>query len=114
MKKNGDKEQSPAEFAKSHWKEILAASGTLAGAVIFLLIRYHQKRKKDAGEPENKYLDILADDARGSRDEVPLMLEMMSDVNREIPDAASLTEQLAKGLPKGGPRENMQTIGQIK
>src|SRR5688572_25392373 len=128
MHSSGNKEQTAAEFAQLHWKEILAVSGTLAGAVIYLLIRYHKKRKQDLGVTPSEYLDILEQDAMFSeREQVPLILDLMPEVAREIPDAAKLTEELAKGLPttvtgkksrlrlfRGSPKQNMKDIGKIK
>lgn len=125
--------QTPQEFAKTHWKEILAVSVTLAGAAIFLLVEYHKKRKKGEGEEDqNVDLDLIAADAQLSeRHPTAVMLDLVPDLHVHIPDAALLAEQLAEGLPeeiesevlekkrkrrwfKGSPKETMQTIGKIK
>lgn len=130
-----NKEQTPQEFAKEHWKEIFAISSTLAGAVILLLIRYHKKRRSQTGMlDDDKELLLLEEDARESnRPHTPLILDLMPDLRKHIPDAEALSEQLAQGLPerttelenrgsrslwkrwrRGNPREVMQTIGKIK
>lgn len=132
MKKSLGKEQTPQDFAKEHWKEILAVSGTLAGAVIYLLIRYHKKRKaQESGQNDSEarsYLDTLADDAlQSQREPVPLMLDLMPEVAQEIPDAEQIAAELAKGLPtkvigaksrsrwfRGNPKEVMSSVGKIK
>ncbi len=129
MQRSTKKEQTPQEFAKEHWVEILAASGTLVGAVIYLLIRYHKKRRELSGDSaSNTYLDNLGEDAlKSQREPVPLLLDIMPEVSAEIPDAAKLSEQLAEGLPskvtgkksqlrwfRGSPQQVMSDAGKIK
>lgn len=125
---NEQPSQTPQEFAKDHWKEILAASGSLAGAVIFLLIKYHKKRSKENGEDTDLYLDIIAKDALLSkRDSVPLMIDTIHEVEGHVPDLEALSQKLSEGLPEeikgeksrkrwsnGSPRGLMKTIGLLK
>lgn len=106
-KKGGELPTTPKEFAEQNWREILAISGTLAGAVILLLIRYHKKRTARAaeqssvviqGDPE---LDGLEEEAQLSqRSEVPLLLDLSRELTRHIPDIEQLTDDLAQGLPE--------------
>ncbi|MBP7842653.1 hypothetical protein KA017_01475 [Candidatus Woesebacteria bacterium] len=101
MRKLAENEQTPQEFAKEHWKEIVAVSGTLAGAVILLLIRYHKKKRIEAGNPDNDlHLQALAGEAESGYDETSVLLETGGAAVRHIKGAIQLTEQLAEGLPE--------------
>lgn len=115
MKRNSQENpQTPAEFAKEHWKEIAAVSGTLAGAVILLMIRYHKKRKAEAGDlSEDRELDVYEEEASGGNHDTPMLLETGVPVAKHIPDADALSEELAGGL-KGKARDFMRTLGHLK
>jgi hypothetical protein len=75
--KNKETDQTPAQFAKDHWKEIFAVSSTLAGAVILLLIRYYKKHQEDEGNPDlNTDLDVLAEEATSDLPQTPMLVEV--------------------------------------
>jgi len=105
---------NPKEFAQEHWKEILAASGTLAGAVILLLIKYHRNQQKENGELfEDLHLDALEGETLGEPDDTVMFLETGVAVKEHIPDADQLISQLQKGL-RGKARRKMKIFRKIR
>lgn len=111
-----NKEQTPQDFAKEHWKEIVAVSGTLAGAVILLLIRYHKKRDKDNGiDEEDLHLAALEGEALGKKSDVPMFLDTGIAVKEHIPGSDAILTDLQKGLPKKSKvRRFMKTLRRVK
>ena len=111
------KEKSPeaAKFAQDHWKEVLLASSTLAGAAILLLIRFHKNRKQESGDQEeDQELSVYEGEAEGGNHDVPVLLETGTSVVGHIENAEELTQQLAEGLPDDKSREMMETLGIVK
>lgn len=108
--------QTPKEFAQDHWKEILAVSGTLAGAVILLFIRYHKKQKEnDGNSQEDMHLTALEGEAMGQVDDTVMLLETGLAAKEHIPDSKKILEELEKGLPKKGKaRRIMRVLKRIK
>ena len=113
-RRTSENTQTPAEFAKDHWKEIAAVSGTLAGAVILLMIRYHKKRKAESGDDsQDRELDVYEEEATGGNHDTPMLLETGVPVAKHIPDSDTLSEELASGL-RGKARQFMKTLGHLK
>lgn len=103
------------KFVKENWQSILAASGTLAGAAIFLLIKFYKKRRAENGElGEDSHLDALQDDALGNREKVQLLLDLGPESRAAIPNFNELVEELKSGVDDDRLKEILDTIQNIK
>ena len=107
--------KTPKEFAEEHWKEIFAISGTLAGAVILLLIRYHRQRKLEEGDnSQDTHLDALEGEATSKRPDAVMLIETGVATKQYIQDSDTVITQLSKGLPMGKARKVMRVFRRVK
>lgn len=99
------------DFARDHWKEMLAVSGTLAGAAILLLIRYYRRKNNNQVDSE---FDIYEGEATGLDNDTSVLLTTGVDVAKQISDVEEITNGLANGLPDEKSQEVMRTVGKLR
>jgi hypothetical protein len=97
------------QFAKDHWKEIFAISGSAVGGAILLLVGYHRHCRTDEEGKEEVELKQLEAEAILQIDETAKLLETGTYAVDNIPQVAILAKELSVGLG-GRAKEVMDAI----
>lgn len=124
---NKRERSTPQQFAKEHWKGVLLASSTLAGAAILLLIRYFRQEHAEEVAAQTKIapvanidpltareLAVLELEAATGRDSTVLLLETGTAAKEVIPNAGEILELLAQGITDKQAQDILRTLRGVR